>query len=390
MTDFDLLLVIGYFRTATSYLSVVRHLSASYRIAVMPTSASRSLRSKTGEAEDLFISLCKSFGARIVTPDASMRARLMVVQQFPYPADVVDTVNRNVRAERRVGLLNLATAGRADHDTFLPAFGIGKVYVPSRRFMDFLVDRRGAGARYSGIEVEEVGLPFARYPVFEDFRADWLIAVPTLFSFSTEAGKQDFLETILRLLQQIPADDVVAYKPHNGNALDYFVPRLHYGLAAVASSLPGAESTLRTLSRKANGPVRRHASKTYTSMLHRRVLQRATPMSEITPYADMSLEAFLPGVRKGVIGGRSNTIWGTLYFDRPFYNCVDPKMVQIGRSEFVDKPSMALHDVNLQYFGVPFCAGNLAGGARGESIVRPEDRQGDLMRSLRLDLDSVE
>lgn len=389
MSEFDLLLVIGYFRTATSYLSVVRHLSKQLRIAVMPTSASRALRGKTGEAEDLFIQVCADFGAQIVSPDEPMRTRLMVVQQFPYPDDAVAAVNRNIRAERRVGLLNLATAGRPDHDTFLSQFRIRKVYVPSRRFMDFLLERRGSASRYAGIEVEEVGLPFARYPVFEDFHVDWLIAVPTLFSFSTEAGKQDFLNTVLRLLDQIPPGDVVAYKPHNGNALDYFVPRAHYGLATVASAVPGGERAIRLLSGRGPGKSARHAARTYTSILHRQVLRRAVPMRKLTPYADISLEAFLPRVRKGVIGGRSNSIWGTLYFGLPFYNCVNPAMVWAGRSEFVDKPSLALLDVNLEYFGVPFCAGSLAERASGESIVRPEDRQGDLLRALRLDLDSA-
>jgi hypothetical protein len=380
-------LVLGYFRTASSFLSIVRALSSELRIAVMPTAASSSLRAKTGEAEALFLRLCEHFGARIVSGDASIHAELMVVQQFPYPPEVVDSINRSVVAKRRVGLMTLTTAGLEPHDQFLAQFGIRKAYVPSRRFMDFLIGRRQAAHRYAGVEVVEVGLPFSSYPVFPEFKADWLIAVPTLFSFSTEEDKQQFLRTILALLSRIDPNDTVAYKPHNGNVLDYFAPRVHYAFASVVRVIPGVENMLMGLSGAGLRSIRHHAARIITSMLHQRVLERATPMLALTPYGDMSLEAFLPGVRKGIIGGLSNTIWGTIYFGLPFFNCVNRLAGQSRTSELLNKSSETLLDLNLEYFGVPFCAGDVSKGARGEEIVREGDRQGDLVRSIRHDLD---
>ena len=110
-------------------------------------------------------------------------------------------------------------------------------------------------------------------------------------------------------------------------------------------------------------------------------------MSALTPYGDMSLEAFLPGVRKGIIGGLSNTIWGTLYFGLPFFNCVNRPPGQSRTSELLNKSSETLLDLNLEFFGVPFCAGDISNGASGTGIVREEDRQGDLVRTIRCDLD---
>ena len=157
------------------------------------------------------------------------------------------------------------------------------------------------------------GCRFGAHPVFTDFGVDWLIAAPTLFSFSTEAGKQAFLRDVLALFSQIPSSDVVAYKPHNGNQRDYFVPRLNYAVASLFRLIPGGERLLGILAHTGPSASRRVFSRTLTSALHSRVLGRAVPMSQLTPYGDISLEAFLPGVRKGVIGGLSNTIWGTLY-----------------------------------------------------------------------------
>ena len=112
-----------------------------------------------------------------------------------------------------------------------------------------------------------------------------------------------------------------------------------------------------------------HVSRVLTALLHKRVMQRAVPMIELTLLADMSMEAFLPGVRKGVIGGESNTIWGTLFFDLPYYNCISPDERTVGNSELLEKRSDALLDMNLKYFGVPYCYGLLEHGGRRSDIA---------------------
>jgi hypothetical protein len=383
---FDIVLVLGYFRSATAYLSIIRHLSPTLRIAVLPVDTEPALRQKTGEAEDLFLRVCRDFGAEIVDTKAEINARLMIVQQFAYTGVQVSSITTAVAAARRVGLMTLAMAGVEKFDGFVEQFGLTRVYVASRRFMEFLLERRNATGRYRTVDVEEVGLPFASYPVFPDFHVDWLIAAPTLFSFSTEAGKQTFLDCVLKLMTQMPPDAVVAYKPHNGNKLDYFVPAAHYRLAAVFMRIPGGDALLRALSSSGPTLLRLFFNRTLTSVLHQKVLRRAVPMIQITPYADLSLEAFLPGVREGVIGGLSNTIWGTLYFGLPFFNCVDPAIVNHGESELLAKSSEALLKMNLEYFGVPYCGGDLRHGARGEQIVMDSDRRGDLIEAVKADL----
>lgn len=383
--SFDILLVVGYFRSATSFLSVIRHLSQDFCIGVLFTDIDRTLTAKTGHAHVLFTQLCVRFGATLVDINEFVRARVMMVQQFPYPDDIATQIQTNVAAERRVGFMALATVGIEKHDRYVEQFGIRRVFVPSRRFMKFLLARRGAESRYAGIEVEEVGLPFRRYPVFPEFTTDWLIAAPTLFSFHTEAGKHSFLRTVLALLEQVPSSDVVAYKPHNGNANDYFAPRFHYAAATFIRWLPGSEHILEAAIKHAPRPIKRHLERILTGVLHLRVLRRAKPMSELTPYADISLEAFLPGVKKGVIGGLSNTIWGTQYFGLPFYNCVDPALRGVA-SELLDKSSANFLDLNLDFFGVPYCQGSITPIDRAGRSCSSSEPEFDFIGELRCEL----
>lgn len=385
MKEYDLILVVGYFRSATAFLAVIRALGGLLRIAVLPVQADPAMHQKTGNAHTTYLELCRGFGAAILAPDECARAKLMVVQQFPYADELAKNIRLNITAADCVGLMTLAMAGIEKHDAFLAQFEIRQVYVPSRRFMEFLLEKRMAEGRYEGVEIKEVGLPFARYRVFPDFNVDWIVAAPTLFSFHSESGKQQFLQSVIRLLGQIDPDDVVVYKPHNGNFMDYFAPRIHYRIASWIERLPGGWRLVEVASAFPWCWLRNNFEKVQTCILHRKVLRRAVPMSEMTQYAEMSLEAFLPGVRKGVIGGLSNTIWGALYFDLPFYNCVDPQLRQ-GGSSLYDKNPDVLLNLNLEYFGVPFCDGVLGVDTRTLGIVRSDERGGDLVTEMLHDL----
>jgi hypothetical protein len=388
MKEYDLILVVGYFRTAMSFLSVIRALGGKLRVAVLSADAGPALRAKTGTANAVFLELCCKFGADLLEVGESARATLMVVHQFPYDEALVQIIQRKVKVKGRAGLMTLAMAGIYKHDVFLRQFGIRKVYVPSRRFMCFLLERRQALMLYQDVEVEEVGLPFAQHRVFPEFAADWIIAAPTLFSFQSERGKQQYLKTINDLLDQIPADDVVVYKPHNGNAKDYFTPRLHYWIAGWLDQLPTFRKLFKLAGRLPWQWLCIQTDRIETSILHRSILRRAVHMAQMTPYADLSLEAFLPEIRNGVIGGLSNTIWGSLYFDLRYYNCVDESH-RSERSHSPNKSSANLLDLNLRYFRTQFCKGDLSADVRNLGIITSEERSGDLVKSIMKDLENL-
>jgi hypothetical protein len=386
VTVVDVVLVVGYFRSATAFLSIIKQLSPGHRIAVIQANNNPVLKRKTGFVDDLFMQLCVHFGAHLIDDDKPIRTKLLIVQQFIYSDEVAAAINAQVTADARIGLMTLAMAGIEIHDRFLAQFDICKVYVPSRRFMSFLLQRRCAEARYQGVEVLQVGLPYAQCRLFPDFTADYLIVAPTIFSFRSEGGKQHFLRTVLKLLSQISATDTVAYKPHNGQVLDYFTPRLHYFFGRIFQRVPGAVNLLELAIRRCSGSVQNHLNRVLTSILHLQLLQRVRRMNELTPYSGLAVEAFLPGVRKGVIGGLSNTTWGALYFKLDYYNCVDQAIWKNTPLSKGFKDAAGLLALNLDYFGVPYCEGRLEPPGDQHKIVTDADRQGDLISQVVTDL----
>jgi hypothetical protein len=387
--SFDLVLVVGYFRSATAYLSIIRHLSPGLRIGVIQANADTALKEKTGSAEALFMELCVRFGAEAIEGDVPVRTKMLIVQQFPYAEHVVASINARVHADARAGLMTLSMAGVEHHDRFLAQFGITKLYVPSRRLMEFLVERRQAASRYEGLEIVEIGLPYRDYPIFPEFEVDYLIVAPTTFSFRSEEDKRKFLQSVMALLSELPPDATVAYKPHNGHALDYFTPRLHYLLGRIALSVPGAVRLLELAVRKSSGHANAHLNRVLSSVLHLQVLKRVTPISRLTPYSSIGVEAFYPGVRKGVIGGLSNTTWGALYFDIDYYNCVDLRSWRDSpRRDGFKNPADRL-ELNLEYFALPCCSSLRRASSEGQTIVAEADRAGDLISAVRNDLASL-
>jgi|GEM_PF-6934496 len=384
--DFDLLLVIGYFRSALPMLSVIRHLSPWLRIGLCFQPLNVQMDTKTGDAQRAFERLCKEAGGVSHVPGSPATCRLMLVQQYPYSDSFVASVRVDIVAEETWGMLTLASMGLDAHDAFLKQFGVSRLTVPDKELADFLLHERDARSRYHGLEMIEVGLPFQKHPVFEAFAVDWVVAAPTLFSFHTEVDKQGFLQNVLKLMEQIPESDVIAYKSHNGNAKDYFTPRLYAEIARMISWVPNAEVMLEGLIQSVPKSLRYQLNKVLTAVLHLRMTQRAVAMNKLTPMSDMSLEAFLPGVRKGVIGGLSNTIWGALHFDLRYYNCVN-ESGRNGRSELLSKSSDNLLDLNMTYFGLPFCNGDLNANVKNDRVTQLKNRNSDLVDLILLSLE---
>jgi hypothetical protein len=383
---FDLVLVVGYFRSALPLLSVIRHLSPRLLIGLYFQPLNAQMEGKTGDSQRTFERLCEEAGGVKYVPGSLAKCRLMLVQQYTYSDSFVASVLSNIVAEEIWGMLTLSSMGLDAHDAFLKQFGVSRLTVPDMGLANFLLGARNACSRYKGLEMTEVGLPFQKYPVFEEFAVDWVVAAPTLFSFHTERDKQCFLRSVIRLLEKIPESDVIAYKSHNGNVKDYFTPRLHAQIAGIILWVPNIEVMLEGLIQGLPQWMRSNLNKVLTALLHLRVTRRAVPMIRLTPLADMSLEAFLPGVRKGIIGGLSNTIWGTSYFSLPYYNCVDGS-TRRGRSELLNKASDNLLDLNLKYFGLPFCNGDLSSGASNDRIAQKKNRNTNLVDLIITDLE---
>lgn len=382
MNRYDIVLVFTFFRRLGSYLSIVKFLSRRYRVGIYCAPIEPGLLKKNAAAQELFLNCCKTFGASIVTT-APVKTKVALYPQDDYPDSSREAITSEVHCQKALGLLTLSWPGL--HDDFLECFNIAKAYVVDRHFLEFLLQHRGDKTRYNRLELIEVGLPFGKYPVVDEFHADYMLAMPTPFSFAHDTDKIHFLEAISQLLDRLDPQDVVVHKPHNALDFDHFSGKKYRQLARLLSTLPRRIVTANLHRKCANGfnSSHRHWQRLYIAYLYEGVLQRVKLLTDLTPYYNFPIEMFLPKVMKGVIGGLSNTIWGALYFKKPYYNCIDlSRQNRDAADTLYKKNPTQLLDLNLQYFGVPYCKGELDFEADHFNIVKPSAREGDLIAEL--------
>lgn len=386
--QFDIILVGEFFRTLTYYFSIIKYLGPSFRIGLYEVAIDEKLMAKNASAHGKFIQRCKDFGVEIVSCKP-VTTKLLLIPQRTYVPEATEDIRNNIRAKTIIGALGLAWPGL--NDQFILDHQIRKVWVIHRRFMDFLLSHRGDRSIYDGCELTEVGLPFNRYPVFNGFSADYLLAMPTPFSFAHEKDKWLFLETVLRLLDQMQPADIVVHKAHNATDYDNFLPLKYRRFVRGIQTIPGCEALIKRCAHALSYAIGGNLAKFYTAYLYERVLRRVTPMEAVTTDHAFAMEAFLPGVRKGVIGGLSNTIWGALYSQLPFYNCVDLSRQNRHAADrlFIGKDPSQHLDLNLKFFLVPFCRGTLNFDSKHFDIIDESARQGDLIQALKQELHSV-
>lgn len=384
--DYDLVLVLGFFRRLTYYLNIIKYLSAEFRIGLLPVPLEESLRRKHKTTQEAFTKICVAMGAEVAEP-GPVSASVALVPQQPYTHEALCLIKENVMCSRKIAVMGLAWAGL--HDEFVEALAIHKMFVVHKALYDFLFRHRRGTLPQDGTDIVEVGLPYKKYPVFPDFQTDYLLAIPTPFSFPTEDDKWDFLETVLSIFERLDPDDRVVHKPHNAVDYDYFSPSRYNRLAALLRPLPDPwlRNTLRPATHRLPGRLGDPVGRLYTAFLYRQVMRRVIRMEAVTPHHYCAMEAFLPGVRKGVIGGLSNTIWGSLYFRLPFYNCVDIYRQNrgCGKTLYQKDPAQLL-DLNLRFFNVPYCNGQLDFDPKHFGLINESTREADLLAALRREL----
>lgn len=380
MTTYDVVLVHALGRMHNHYLNIVKHLGRRLRIGICRAELKKPV--KTSATETLFLELCASFGAEPLPPGRH-RTRLLVLPQFPYADEFLPALAARIETDRKV-VLQTFGYGNICLEPIARA-GFSRLWVYDRAILDGKLkteaDRRFVEDTF---DIVEMGSPFARYPVFDDFSADYMIAFPTELSFPTPTGKARFLHNVRRLLERLPVSARVVVKPHN--VLDGGREVLESGsrmfaagralrrlpLGAVAAALGRGVLSAGMGSARLTGPLARFAG----GFDYAAVMDRAEPLSRFTPCFNFGLELFLPGVRLGLITGRSSSVWHALVNNVPVFNCDD---------ETVAAKSVGVLDAYASY-GVPPCHGRLVFDERAFGRIADSVRQADLLELLQKEM----
>jgi hypothetical protein len=382
--EYDLILIITTFRRVMVYLPMIKELSHQFRIGLYNVAIPEKEKIKTQETDRIFVDLCCRFGAEIVE-DFPVKSQISIIPQWAYTDEQIRLMRSRIRCERYFVIVGLMWGNL--HLDKIEGIPIEKYLVIDMDLYRYRLEKREKEKDYSidPKDLVEVGLPFARYPVFEDMGLDYMIAHPSPLSLPEAKDKCKYLECLLSLVSEIDPRARIVLKPHNGaERYDYVVNERCFCLLTNSVLYPmhsvilwAAERLMRWVKAVDFSGSRRIQDGLYdvmTAIHYKKLLERVVPFSRLTPYYNFSLELFLPLVKKGLITGRSNTIWHALLLKLPVYNCVDKNTI----SENKDK----MNYYSMQYFEVPYCGGNLVFDEKYFGIIREEVRQRNMIQYL--------
>jgi hypothetical protein len=373
MKTFDIVLVFPNFRRNAAYLSIIKYLSRDLDIGIMKVPIDSP--GKTINVDKLFLEMCEELGAEIINTDEKISTNLLVVPQWQYSQDAFAVIKDTI-SESRKNICTCALTWAGMNNELYEKFDIHKIFVTDKNLFSFLLERKNLPAKFSQ-EIVEVGLPFEKYPVFDEpLDIDYIIAMPTPFSFPREKNKVIFLENATKILDEISkinSDCAVAMKRHNAAKSEHFLNRKYMIISSFLNKL-GLKFITKSLIYRNSFSLSATIDSLYNDIFH-----KVTPLDRYTSNSEFPLEIFLPYVRKGVIGGLSNTIWASSFFNKPYFNCIPDSV----RQQLADNLTLK---ISLDYFGVPFCNGRLTFDAANFSKISNSTRDADLIKILKREL----
>lgn len=376
---YDLVLIFTAFQRNCIYATIIKELAGKYRIAVFPVDRDERTESRIGNTNAQFLELCASLGADVLD-DREATARIEILAQSNYRKEDIERIDSRIRAERTFWMSGVAM-GNASYANL---FGkkIDKILVPDQRLYDHRIAAYGNdGVEFPDSMIHEIGMPYEKYPLFEKaVEVDYILANPTPFSFVTAQDRLDYLENVYRLTQKIASrGEVIAFKPHNADErADYIVNRkilAFLGSAPLRFMNRLVDSAARVMARVlGNGNARDFCIELSIAVVYLGIMKIVIRLCDLTPYHNLNLEVFLPRVRKGLITGRSNSIWHALFLKKPVWNCIDE-----------DKPYFSdtkMHRYAMTYLNVHGNHGDLSFDDKHHEVIAESTRSADLIRFL--------
>ena len=380
-TKYDVILIFAYSRIHNHYLNIAKYLGKELKIGIYISDVGKASRTK--DTDSLFCSLCAGFGVEILPP-GKYQCNLLVIPRYSEDG-FVEAIKKNIKYKSAI-ILQTFGYGTENLEPLL-GLGVEKLFVYDKNvFKNKLKTEEQRKFIEKHLEIVEMGSPFAKYPVFDDLNADYMVALPTRLSLVDAESVESFLKNTLKILEKLNPEDRVLLKAHN--VRDHEVALLPVNLfigasqiklrpwalriiTSVAEFLSIIIKTVPILSRK-----RQMATHLLSGLLYASLRAKTAPLYNSTHYHNFGIELFLPGVKKGLITGRTSSVWYALCNRLPVYNCDNETKRAIGEG---------VTD-SFKSFGVSPSQGELIFDSSNFNKISDTTREADLLELIRKEL----
>lgn len=354
---FDIVLIYSSMQRNCFYASIVKYLSCKYVIGIFVLDYVKKSPKRIEKSDRKFLTHCRNLGAHIINNE-SVSSKIEIITQAPFNKKEIQHINSKIKSMKTFFHIGIAM-GNAFYKNLYNK-NINKILVPDLAFYSYRLNVYGNDdIDFPASKIVEVGIPFKKYPFFQNkFEIDYIVATPTPFSFTSLKDRLEYLENLFSILSKINDKTKIYYKPHNADErVDYIVNKKFLLLTNLFITKFFREKILdkfKVYSEKINIKIlKKFCLEICIAILYKKCLQDIKNLSDLTEFHFLNLEIFLPFVKKGLITGRSNSIWHGLYSRLPVYNCVKENKEYFSETK-MHKYSMKYYNVHGNYETLEF------------------------------------
>ena len=381
---YDLILLFASFQRCISYLIICKELSKKYKIGIYKLKASKNELIRLSISNEFFFNKLKQYkDVDILNKDLKYEAKMIIHPQKIYDRNDYDFLSKNVKSDFKVGLSGLAMGN--SYFQYLP-YELDCLYVPDLRLYNYRLKKYSKDNLDFKNRVIEVGSPLLKYNLHQFEKIDYLIVGPSMFSFLNSRDILIFLKRLNYLIQKIKSKNsklIIAYKPHNADErYDALINPKIYKLLNLFTFLKSNQSErifskIYKILKNFNIDLKILVS-ILICLQYFKIEKCTINLSKFSEYSLVNVEVFLNFIKKGVITGRSNTIWHCLYHKVPVFNLIDEAKPYLD-----DK----MHPHTMNYLGVHFNDSYIF--QKSFKIVSSSTREKDLIMIIKSKLDSL-
>lgn len=330
MKHYDLILAFSQFREVNQYPNLVKYLVKEFTIGIfeMPdeslSSSVSKAKGKVGGTNCMVIEICRVLGAEILTADENYSCQLLIVPQS-YSSSEEKIKNINFEKAAAIERFGSGPKGLGR----LAELGVSIFYTYEMRMFERLRKLWPESHVPQGMRIHEMGSVYRKYPLF-DFSGlgmDYMIAMPTPLFMRKVIERNRLFDNFLSVINSACKTDRFIIKPHNV-ADNLSKQKLIETIFSVLSYFPWARGFgfMEFVSKHKYGFLRHALLRLNEEMIFGKVRRKCYFLNNLTPYANLGIEHYLPFVKKGLITGISSCQWHALHNKIPVLNCDDRRV----------------------------------------------------------------
>ena len=334
---FDLILVYTSHRRHENYINIIKYLGKTFSIGLLTFEPQHTW----GDIESRYVEQCLESGAALVQGEA--QCHTLIIPRFGgspgkgYFKKILEEMPRYITFTRVLiwpagvlhGILNI--------NAICSSLGNPIILTPTKCYFASIEPEIKEFLKHHPLEVVEVGLPYAKYPVFEDFSADYMVAYPSHVAVQDTCQHYRLLKKIVSVIKSLPKNAEIVVKVHNvkdyGNRLSRVsAHKIPYWLIKSALLL-GKIFDLKIMRRPLYRLLPDYVIQKLIVIHNEYIFKRCKNL--LDRYPGFGIEHFIHGLKKGLITGLSTSIIYAMFEKKPVCLCDSPQKKDIPESYVV-------------------------------------------------------